>query len=215
MKIAHLFDVMGTVVNEKVIGKRYIEEYKKLAINEKLDPKLVKETIKNYEALTNGEPWAIGEKKPGIIKALHGLLEKKCIYPNYEGVFFEDAIIIFNKIIQAGQEVVLFSTGNNSWVKEHFPNQLNGKIKMLYNGDKTKKESFAQVYEAELARGRKIISHTADTMSELKAAKEFGEIPNLIFINRCRETKKEVGKEVGIHVVKSLTKVDYPNLESS
>jgi len=211
MKLVHCFDVGGTVINMKTVGQRYVELYKTWSKEKKIDETIRKKTISDYEARLREESWAIGLKKKEIINALEGTLHKQNVYISGKGIFFEDTLQVFKDIAKAGQSIILFATADILWLKNEFPEEIRKNIVRILGDDKTNPAVFTKLVNEEKAKGHQIISHTADTLQELKAAKEIKAIPNLFFIDRHHKEKKEEVEKVAVFL-SSMKEADYTHL---
>lgn len=213
MKV-HCFDVGGTVVNMDMVGERHLAAYQKWAGKKNIDKQIIKRTIENYQARLREEPWAIGSRKKEIVKALEDPLFENKVPINYDNIFQEDTLQVFREVIKAKQGIILFATGDIPWVKDNLPKDIAKKILHLYSDDKTDPKNFLKVIHKEKREGHQIISHTADTMPELRAAKETGRIPHLFFINRNNTEIREEVEKIAVFL-SSMKEANYTHLRGS
>lgn len=214
----HSFDLWGPLVNTEILGEEKVHLFKRVAELEGMDAKMAAGVVAQYRALNRGEPWATGVLKPEIINALEEPLKKHPeLLPDYAAALYPDGIETLKEIFSAGEKAIICSTKRPEWVQQHLI-PLVGEVEMLlYAGAKHQPEAFRHVYESELAQGRRVVTHTADELPELKAAVASelfsGDQGRTVFVNRNNTVSKQQSVEAGIDFyVDRLTELPYSRL---
>lgn len=216
----HSFDMYGPLVDSWVLGEEQVRLFQEVARREGLELSAVEKIVSDYRALNRGESWATGPKKPEIIDALKRPLDRHLdLQPNYNAALQADALDTIKEIVAGGERILIFSTRKQEWIKDYLQ-PLIGELEIpQYEGNKSKPEAFKTVYEQESALGRRIVTHTADELPELKAAVASGLFSGrqgkTIFINRNDTVSEQEALEVGIDFyVNSPRDVPYSRLVS-
>lgn len=216
----HSFDMYGPIVDSWILGEEQVQLFQEVVRRENLNPHFAEKAISDYRALTRGESWATGLKKPKIIDALKRPIDRHPdLKPNYQAALYADALDTFKDIISAGERILIFSTRKQTWINDYLQSVV-GEVEVpQYEGNKAKLETFQAAYERELAWGRRIVTHTADELPELETAIASGifsgEQGKTVFVNRNNIISPEQAKVVGINFyVSSPKEVPYSRLVS-
>lgn len=216
----HSFDLWGPVIDAKLLGERKINLYRDWMSDEPhpIDEEHtthMNQVIADYQALIDGEAWALGERKGEIINALESVVRASETPINYDGVFQEDGLYVLNEILDAGEEAIIFTSKPAPWLKPNMPKEISERLGEVYADKKTDPEAFKRVYAAEASRNRQVITHTADEMPELEAAVKTGlfQKEGLIYINRNNTNGMDTVLAAGVgQYVNSLQDVNYTRL---
>ena len=214
----HSFDLWGPLVNTEILGEERVRLFKKVAEKEQLDTEIAARIVAEYRALNRGEPWATGPRKPEIISALEEPLKKYPeLVPNYAAAIYPDGIETLKEIFSAGEKALIFSTKSSEWVQLHLAPLVGEAEIPLYAGAKHQPEAFRHVYESELAKGGRLVTHTADELPELEAAVASGVFSGwrgkTVFVNRNNTVTRQQAVEAGINFyVSNLEAVNYRGL---
>jgi hypothetical protein len=211
----HSFDLWGVVVNQYVLGQHKIEIYEDIAKRGHVPKEVTKRVIQNYRALLKGESWATGTKKAEITGAIHcpGLDDEIKHY--YPSALMEDALYVFGEILDAGGGIVIFTSEPAPGFKEQFPSGLRERIGEIRHANKSDPVSFKEIYARERGLGHIVVSHTADELPELIAARKSGLFrqAGLIYVNRNDSNSEEEVRGEGIgQYVNDLRNVDYATI---
>jgi len=211
----HCFDLWGPIVDSDLLGKISIERYRVLAKSLGKIPENIEKAVSDYVDLMHGEPWATGEKKSGIIDALEGPLNEAGLSPSYADGFQEDGLYVLREILDAGEGVIILSSKEAPKLRTALPEDIGSRLGTIYGKNKSKPESFKEVYDAEQALKRMLVTHTADELPELVAARKSGLFQSgaLIYINRNDSNSEAAVREEGIDkYINDLKNVGYTHL---
>ena len=170
----HSFDLWGVIVDAYKLSNRKIVLYRQLAREKRFNPEEASKAIHDYEGLRDGKDWATGARKIDIIDALENPLEAFDINPYSSDVFTEDGLHVLEQIFESNEGAVIFTSKPARWLKNYLPEGISSKLGKIYAAGKTNPAGFVNVFEEEMKSGRQVVSHTADEMPELAAAKESG-----------------------------------------
>lgn len=205
LQAVHLWDLYGPLVQPTVLGKRTIELFRELSADPTerarlgIEESQVEEIVGNYQALVNGKPWTTGERKVGIIDAVEGPIKASGRPVSYEGVFYQDALTAMAEILAAGEQVSIFSSKYPDWLKANLPEELAERMGELYGDRKTQGAAFQRVVDLERQAGRHVVSHTADELPELVAARDSGVVPHRVYVARNDVNSRAAATEAGVH----------------
>jgi hypothetical protein len=215
LKPVHSFDLWGVVVDQYVLGQRKIDIYKENAQKKKVPEDEINRVVQDYRDLLDGKSWASGQRKGEIIEAIDGPTLGKEIQRYYASAFIQDALYVIQEILDAGEGVIIFTSEPAPGLKEQFIPDIGERIGEIRCGNKAKPGSFKAVYELESQLGNSVVTHTADELPELVAARKSGLFhpDGLIYVNRNDSNSEDrVGNE-GIHCyVDDLRDVKYTTL---
>jgi hypothetical protein len=211
----HSFDLWGVVVNQYVLGQHKIEIYEEIAKRAHVPKKVRERAVRNYRALLNGESWATGPRKAEITGEMNcpGLDDEIRRY--YASALMEDALYVFDEILDAGGGIVIFTSEPAPRFKEQLPSGLRESIGEIRHANKSDPASFKEIYAQERSLGHIVVSHTADELPELIAARKSGLFhqAGLIYVNRNDSNPEEKVRREGIgHYVDDLRNVHYATL---
>lgn len=213
----HSFDLYGPLIDSLILGEQSIRLFEQIARQEGISPEKAKEIIDNYRALLRGEPWATGEQKFGIMSALDGPLQKHPeLQPDYKIALQVDGVAVLREILEAREGVLIFGSKLNEWIRWTLPDEMGKRIN-LYADRKTKPEAFQRVYDAEMVKNRRVVTHTADELPELEAAVKTGlftgDKGRLILVNRNDQVSEDVARSKGIDsYINDLRTIGYSSL---
>ena len=207
----HSFDLWGVIIDQGKLGAEQIELYRALAKDKGFDPGAVAKTIANYKRLLVGDPWATGKRKGEIINAIEDPLENYGVKVNYSDFFHEDSILVMRQILCAKEGLIVFTSKEAPWLKEHLPQDISAGIIGIYVGDKSNRRQFERVAAEMASLKGKLITHTADELPELVAARKTGLLRGgLIYVNRNHSNTEKAVYEAGVDVyVNDLREVGY------
>jgi hypothetical protein len=208
----HAFDLWGVVVNQYFLGQHKIEIYEKMAKRDNVPQDVRSRVVQNYRTLLDGESWATGPRKAEITGAINcpGLDEEIRHY--YASALMEDALYVFGEILDAGGGIVIFTSEPAPRFREQLPPGLRERIGEIRHANKSDPASFKEMYARERGLGHIVVSHTADELPELIAAKKSGlfQQAGLIYVNRNDSNSEEKVRGEGIgHYVDDLRDVNY------
>jgi hypothetical protein len=211
----HSFDLWGVVVNQYILGQHKIEIYEEIAKRARVPKEVRKRVARNYRALLKGESWAMGPRKAEITGAMNcpGLDDEIRHY--YASALMEDALCVFDEILDAGGGIVIFTSEPAPSFKEQLPTGLRERIGEIRHANKSNPASFIEIYARERSLGHIVVSHTADELPELIAARKSGLFheAGLIYVNRNDSNPEEKVRGEGIgHYVDDLRTVDYSTI---
>ncbi len=215
LKPMHSFDLWGVIVDKHVLGKWKIQTYEELAQKEKIPKDTVRRVVREYRNLLDGEPWATGPRKSEIIDAIDGPALAHGIRPHYASAFMKDALCAMRKILDAGQKLMIFTSKPAPELGEQLAASHGEKMVEIRWGDKSNPHSFKEVCQKETRLGNRVVTHTADELPELMAARKSGLFHEngLIYVNRNNCNSKDRVTEEGIHCyVDDLRDVKYSSL---
>ena len=214
-KPVHSFDLWGVVAHQHILGERKVKLYKALSRKAKVSEDIIGQVVKDYVDMLDGQPWATGARKSEIIDAIDAPTFAAGIYPDYSKGFISDALVVMRDILDAGQGVIIFTSKPAPGLDRQLVVALGEKIDEICFDDKHHPNAFKTVYDRQLKHGNHIVSHTADELPELIAAKKSGLFhpDGLIYINRNDSNSSEHVKSEGIiRYVDDLRTVNYTTL---
>ncbi len=213
----HSFDLYGPIVDALALAEQRIKHFEQIAALEGVSPEDASRIVSDFKALARGEPWATGERKISIFQALEQHIAKHPhLQPDYKAALQPDGLCVLNEILIYGEGVSVFTSAHPDWLIKVLPEDIGAKIN-IYADRKTKPEAFQKVYDAEMAKGRRVVTHTADELPELEAAVQSGLFSGnkgrLIFVNRNDSINESLARSRGIDFyVDNLKKVSYTHL---
>jgi len=215
LKPMHSFDLWGVVVDKHVLGTWKIRTYKELAQKEKIPEDTMRRVVREYRNLLDGESWATGPRKSEILDAIDGLALAHGIRPDYASAFMKDALCAMRKILDAGQKLMVFTSKPAPELREQLASSLGEKMMDIRWGNKSNPNSFREVFEKETRLGNRVVTHTADELPELIAARKSGLFHEnaLVYVNRNNSNSKDRVTGEDIHCyVDDLRDVKYTSL---
>ncbi len=207
----HSFDLYGVLLDADNLGAQKIARYEELAKAQGIDPAVIAAVVAAYRALLTGNPDLTGRRKANIVDALTTPIEKAGIDLDSKGALLEDAVYAARQILDAKERLIIFSSRESPWLKTSLPGDIAERIGDIYGDDKSEPAAFERLMAKEAAKSGRVVSHTADELPELLAAR--GQVPNLIYVNRNNSNVREVVLRQGIQIyVESLREVPYTTL---
>jgi len=218
LKPVHSFDLWGVLIDQYVLGERKIDLYKETARAEKVPEDEITRVVQEYRDLLDGKSWATGSRRSDIIDALEGEEPANDIQIDYTTAFMKDALMVMKRILDAGEGILIFTSKPVSTLGEQLSATIGKKIGEVRWGNKGDPATFRSVYDLEKGLGNRLVSHTADELPELVAAKESGLFPlnGLIYVNRNESNSEDQVRKAGIEkYVNDLRDVEYTSLFST
>ena len=215
LRPVHSFDLWGVVAHQHILGQRKIELYEKFSRKDNVAEEIIQRTIKDYIDMLDGQSWATGTRKSDIIDAIDAPTFAAGIYPDYTSAFIDDALKVMTDIFTAEEDVMIYTSKPASGLAQQLGGVLGKKIADVCFSHKHHPDAFKAVYQQQLGRGRRMVSHTADELPELIAAKKSGLFhpKGLIYINRNHSNSSEQVKKEGItRYVDDLRTVEYTSI---
>jgi hypothetical protein len=207
----HSFDLYGVLVDADNLGEQKIARYEELAKIQGIDPAVSAAVVAEYRALLRGDPNLTGRKKEKVVSALSGPVEKAGMELDYKGALLEDGVYAARQILGANERLIVFSSREAPWLKASLPGDIADRMGTIYTDNKSEPAAFERLVVKEAAMSGRVVSHTADELPELLAAR--GHIPNLIYVNRNNSNPKEFVLSQGIRMyVENLRDVPYTTL---
>jgi phosphoglycolate phosphatase-like HAD superfamily hydrolase len=209
----HAFDLWGVIVDQKILGRRKIQLFRKLAAKEGMSPEEIARVVREYQDLLNGTPYAVGTRKSEIIDAMDAPTFAHGILPDYATAFFQDAVAVIKAILDAGEKVMVFTSKPAEGLVEQLSVAVGHRMDYIHYADKNRPDAFRELYYQQRQEGNCWISHTADELPELIAARKTGLFSpsGLIYVNRNNSNSKEDVREHGIGIyVNDLRDIGYP-----
>ena len=204
----HSFDLYGVLVNAETLGEQKIARYEELAKTQGIDPKVSTAVVAEYRLLLRGDPNFTGRRKQDVVNALSGPVEEAGMELDYRGALLDDGVYAARQILDAKERLIVFSSREASWLRESLPEDIAGRIGAIYRDHKSEPSAFERLVAKEAAMSGRVVSHTADELPELLAAR--GHILNLIYVNRNNSNPREFVLRQGIQMyVGSLRDVPY------
>lgn len=215
LKPMHSFDLWGVIVDQHTLGQQKIDIYEEIARKEKISEHEITRVTQNYRALLDGKPWATGPRKAEIIDALAAPAPSNEHQLCYDSCFIQDALEVIKEILEAGEGAIIFTSEPAPGLREQLVPKIGKRIGVVRHGNKTDPGSFKAVYDLERRFGNIIITHTADELPELIAARKSGlfQPGALIYVNRNDSNSEKMVESEGIHrYVNDLRNVKYTTL---
>ena len=207
----HSFDLYGVLLDADNLGEQKIAQYEELAKAQGIDPAERAVVVAEYRALLRGDPNLTGRRKGKIVDALSTPIEKAGIELDYKGALLEDAVYAARQILDAKERLIVFSSRDAPWLKASLPGDIAAQMGDIYADNKSEPAAFERLIAKEAAMSGRVVTHTADELPELLAAR--GHVPNLIYVNRNNSNVKEVVLSHGIQIyVGNLRDVPYTTL---
>jgi hypothetical protein len=207
----HSFDLYGVLVDADNLGEQKIAQYEELAKIQGIDPAVSAAVVAEYRALLKGDPNFTGRKKERVVNALSGPVEEAGMKLDYKGALLEDGLCAARQILDAHERLIVFSSREAPWLRASLPEDIAGRLGSVYRDNKSEPAAFERLVATEAAMSGRVVSHTADELPELLAAR--GHIPNLIYVNRNNSNPKEFVLSQGIRMyVENLRDVPYTTL---
>jgi hypothetical protein len=207
----HSLDLYGVLLDADKLGEQKIAQYEKLAKAQGIDPVVIAVVVADYRALLRGDPNLTGGRKGNIVDALSTPIEKAGIELDYKGALLEDGVYAARQILDAEERLIIFSSRDAPWLKTSLPGDIAERMGDIYADNKSEPAAFERLIAKEAAKSGRIVTHTADELPELVAAR--GHVPNLIYVNRNNSNVKEFVLSQGIQMyVETLREVPYTTL---
>jgi len=208
----HSFDLWGVVVDQEKLGNIRLDQFRDLAQDQGMDEAVRDEAIRKYQGLLNGEAWAIADKS-NCIDGVEKLLKQAGFETPYNQAFLEDGLSAAHDILEAREGLIIFSSKMPEGLREQLPEDIGDRIGDFYEGDKREAADFARISEAEKKQGKTLVSHTADELHELLAARQFSSELGLIYVNRNNSNTRDAVLAQGIDLfVDDLRTVSYTGM---
>lgn len=209
----HSLDLWGVIIDEVKMGENKLELFREVASGQGISDEEAAKRIEDYRGLMRGEEWARGPRKLDIIHGIQGTLDDAKVPLSYKGTFLEDGLYIVREILDCGEGFVIFTSGVQPGLKEQMPSDISAKMGEIHRGKKTDPNEFKRIYNLELGKNRHLVTHTADGIEELVAAKKSGVVQGLIYVNRNNVLSREDALAKGIHkYVEDLREIKYSQL---
>jgi hypothetical protein len=209
----HSFDLYGVLLDANKLGEQKIACYEELAETQGVDPAVSALVIAEYRALMSGDPDFTGPRKDNIVEALSAPIEKAGIELDYKGALLEDGIYAARQILDANERLIIFSSRDAPWLKTSLPEDIAGRMGAIYADDKSRPVAFERLIVKEAAMSGRVVTHTADELPELLAARRY--VPNLIYVNRNDSNARDLVLRQGIQMyVENLREVPYNTLSN-
>ena len=170
----HSFDLWGVILDQRIIGQYKIDRYRAFARENRVPEDEMERVVHDYLALINGEPWATGSRKNSIVEAITKPAALEGIGDHYASAFQEDALIVMQEILDAGEGVVIFTSGPAPGLLDRLPPGISERIGGLRYGNKADTGAFKELFKSEAKLGHRVVTHTADELPELIVGKESG-----------------------------------------
>ena len=199
-------------MDQYVLGERKSALYRETARKRKTSEDEIERVVGDYQALLNGKSWATGPRRSEIIDALGGEELAEAIGNQYGFAFMHDALTVMKEILEAGEGVLVFTSRPAPGLREQLAARLGRDAGEIKWGNKVDPAIFQAVYDLEKGLGHALVSHTADELDELVAARESGLFsPNgLIYVNRNQSHSEKEVRKAGIEwYVSDLRQVEY------
>jgi len=207
----HSFDLYGVLLDAEKLGEQKIAQYEELAKTQGIDPAGRAAVVAEYRALMRADPNLSGRRKGNIVDALSTPIEKAGIELDYKGALLEDGVYAARQILDANDRLIIFSSRDAPWLKTSLPGDIADRMGDIYADNKSEPAAFERLVAKEAAKSGRIVTHTADELPELLAAR--GHVPNLIYVNRNNSNVKEVVLSQGVQIyVGNLRDVPYTTL---
>jgi len=207
----HSFDLYGVLLDAEKLGEQKIARYEELAKAQGIDPAVIAAIVADYRALMRGDPSLTGRRKGNIVDALSTPIEKAGIELDYKGALLVDGVYAARRILDANERLILFSSRDAPWLKASLPGDIADRMGDIYADNKSEPAAFERLIAKEAAKSGKVVTHTADELPELLAAR--GLVPSLIYVNRNNSNVKEAVLRQGIQMyVGDLRDVPYTTL---
>jgi hypothetical protein len=204
----HSFDLYGVLLDAEKLGEQKIARYEELAKSQGINPAVSAAVVAEYRALMRGDPNRTGPRKEKIVDALSAPIEKAGIELDYKGALLEDGVDAARRILDANERLIIFSSRDAPWLKTSLPRDIADRMGDIYTDNKSEPAAFERLIAKEAALSGKVVSHTADELPELLAAK--GQVPYLIYVNRNNSNAKEIVLGRGIQMyVENVRDVPY------
>jgi hypothetical protein len=204
----HSFDLYGVLLDAEKLGEQKIARYEELAKTQGINPAVSAAVVAEYRALMRGDPNRTGPRKEKIVDALSTPIEKAGIELDYKRALLEDGIDAARRILDANERLIIFSSRDAPWLKTSLPRDIADRMGDIYTDNKSEPAAFERLIAKEAALSGRVVSHTADELPELLAAK--GQVPYLIYVNRNNSNAKEIVLGRGIQMyVETLRDVPY------
>jgi len=214
IQAVHCFDLYGTIIDSVKVSQRDVDFFNTIYQKHGLSSSEAELRGKEYMDLARNEPYATGPRKGEIIGKIESILNKEAYEIRFKNMFLEDALYSMNKILDAGEGVIVFSSGEAPYLKVDLPEEISDRMGEVHGDPRKSKDpkAFTDLCKKEEQKNGRVISHTADQWPELSMALESGLFDEnaLIYVNRDNMvTSKEV-LEKGIgQYVSDLKQVGY------
>jgi hypothetical protein len=204
----HSFDLYGVLLDAEKLGEQKIARYEELAKARGANPAVCAAVVAEYRALMRGDPNVTGPRKEKIVDALSAPIEEAGMELDYRGALLEDGVDAARRILDANERLIIFSSRAAPWLKTSLSRDIADRIGDIYADDKSEATAFERLIAKEAALSGRVLSHTADELPELLAAR--GHIPYLIYVNRNNSNEEEFVLSRGIQMyVENLRDVPY------
>tara|TARA_Y100000310_G_scaffold157610_1_gene157019 strand:+ start:1617 stop:2291 length:675 start_codon:yes stop_codon:yes gene_type:complete len=205
-----LFDLWGVVLCQLEAGKVMVDAYTIQAQLDNIPQQTIEQRIREYELVLQNDK-SVADRKTEIVNTVQDLAEKYIetaddpnIKQNLEDAIYQDFKDVHERAVEDGYNVAIFTTRQAEWMREYIDDL--GTIYDAQDGKSAKRIN--EIVEIEASEGKTVVSFTEDAAKALLAAKESGEIQNLIYLNRGDNgMTPEECEELGIIYTEDLNEV--------
>jgi len=217
LQTLHSFDLWGVIVDQNILGQKKIERYRALSTQQQVPKETIERVVREYRDLLDGAAYAVGSRKSEIIDAIDAPAFANNLLPDYTTAFFSDAIIVMREIIEAGEKVMVFTSKPAEGLETQLSSCLGHRVDNIRFADKNDSVAFLDLFTLQQRFGMRWISHTADELPELIAAKNSNLFhPSaLIYVNRNGSNSVNDVQNKGIcRYTNDLRDIEYLSLST-
>ncbi len=210
----HSFDVWGVIIDADIVGQQTMDLFEELAKG-KLPKEDIEKRISDYKALLKAETWAQKEKGR-IIDGVDGYITLQGAKVDPRKGLYPDTLETFAGILNAGQQIIVL--GTKPFDTNYLPKEISERMLGVYAGPKNVPETFRNVASSiggthnlrDLGGIHNLVSHSEDSLIELRTAAETGLMPrqNLIYVARNNASMQDASIE-GFGMTRALKTNDY------
>ena len=182
----HASALWGVIVDPNILGQKKVECYQEVSVQQQLPKVTIERFVREHRDLLDGAPYATGSRKSEIIDAIDAPAFTKGRLPDYTTAFLPDALIVIRKIIEAGEKIMVLTSKPADGLGLQLSSCLGRCVDDIRFADKNDPTAFLDLITLQQRLCKFWISHTADELPELIAAKKSGLFhpPGLIYVNR-------------------------------
>jgi len=205
-----LFDLWGVALDQEKAGKVMVDAYRLQAHSNNIPQETIEESIRDYELVLKNDK-SVEDRKTEIVNSLQDLAEQYIetaddpkIRQDLEDSLYQDFINVTEQAQEEGYNIAIYTTRAAEWIRDYIDD-----LGTIYDAkDGKTKDRIEEIIAQEEAEGKTIVSFTEDASKALLAAKESGQITNLIYINRGDNgLSPEECEELGITYTEDLDEV--------
>ena len=203
----HSFDVYGVIVNEEKAGRQIVDLFRETSQGD-LPEEIIEERVKDYQALLRKGQGAL-TRKAEILNQVYSYALERGAKVDLAKSLYPDALETFAGILEGGQQITIL--GSKKFDTEALPKDIKERMTMnVYGGPKNNQGTFVHVANEIENLGGRLVSHSEDTLLELKTAESTGIIKpeNLVQVVRNGAGSPLVSND-GYSRVKELRTEDY------